>query len=135
MSSIQLIKYLQDNKLIKEIGHVFYLTDKLTAITNDVDSPKAALKQFCEDVELPYQVTSPSGKKYTIKYVNDRIGKVYLRVLQKVDKEDLIKVTKKYYEETEYPVTIRNYFEENVWEVALEAKDDLDTTSLNKFES
>jgi len=135
-SSIQLIKYLEDRKLVKEISSVYYLTDKLLAIADHVDSPKESLREFCIAIELPFQVVSPTGHKYTIKYVTDRIGKLYVAVLKKVDKEELIEITKKYYKETEYPVTIRNYFEQNVWESALEdfKNDSTMGSSFNKFE-
>lgn len=122
LSKIQIIDYLEKNKLIKSISGVFYLTDKLKAVAEDMGSPKVALKEFCVDIEIPFQVISPSGSKYTIKYVTDKIGKMYLRVLAKVSRAELVEVTKKYYKETEYPVTIKHYFENNVWETALENK-------------
>ena len=122
-SSVQLIKYLEDTKLAKNIGGVYYLTDKLLAITNHVGSPKEALRDFCVAIELPFQVVSPTGSKYTVKYVTEKIAKKFISVLAKVDKADLIEVTKKYYKETEYPVTIKNYFEQDLWEIALENKD------------
>lgn len=122
LSKIQIIDYLEKNKLVKSISGVFYLTDKLKAIAEDMGSPKAALKEFCVEIEIPFQVISPSGSKYTIKYVTDKIGKMYLRVLAKVSSAELVEVTKKYYKETEYPVTIKHYFENNVWETALENK-------------
>lgn len=124
LSRIQIIDYLEKNKLIKSISGVFYLTDKLKAVAEDMGSPKAALKEFCVEIEIPFQVISPSGSKYTIKYVTDKIGKMYLRVLAKVSRAELVEVTKKYYKETEYPVTIKHYFENNVWETALENKDE-----------
>jgi len=133
-SSVQLVKYLEDNKLAKNIGGVYYLTDKLLAITNHVGSPKEALRDFCVAINLPFQVVSPTGSKYTVKYVTDKIAKKYLSILAKVDKDDLIEVTKKYYKETEYPVTIKNYFEQDLWETALENKDSFEGTSFNKFE-
>ena len=123
LSNQQLITYLQKNKLVKNLGGVYYLTDKLKVLANDAGSPKDALKQFCVDIELPFQVYSPTGSKYTIKYVTDKIGKTYLKVVAEVGREELVKVTKKYYKETEYPVTIKNYFEQNIWETALENKD------------
>ena len=136
-SSIQLVQFLENQKLVKKIGGVYYLTDKLKAITKQVDSPKEALKEFCKDIELPFQVTTPNGQKYTVKYVTDRIGKLYLQVLTEISREDLVKITKKYYKETEYPVTIKNYFEQNVWESAMEDFQDTSTqgSSFNKFES
>jgi len=123
LSKIQIIDYLEKNKLIKSISGVFYLTDKLKAVAEDMGSPKAALKEFCVDIEIPFQVISPSGGKYTVKYVTDKIGKMYLRVLAKVSRAELVEVTKKYYKETEYPVTIKHYFENNVWETALENRE------------
>ena len=123
LSKTQLITYLEKNKLIKTLDGVYFLTDKLLVFSDSFDSPKAALKEFCEEIKIPFQVFSPTGSKYTIKYVTDRIGKMYLKVLTKVDKKDLIEVTKKYYSETEYPVTIKHYFENNVWETALENKE------------
>lgn len=136
-SGIQLVQFLESNKLVKSIGGVYYLTDKLSSLTNTIGSPKDALKKFCEDIELPFQVTTPNGQKYTVKYVTDRIGKLYVAVLTEVDREKLVAVTKKYYKETEYPVTIKNYFEQNVWESALEDFKNTPTTgsSHNKFES
>jgi len=122
LSKIQLIDYLEKHKLVKSISGVFYLTDKLKAVTNDLGSPKAALKEFCVDIEIPFQVPSPTGGKYTVKYVTDNIGKMYMKVLAVVGREALVEVTKKYYKETDYPVTIKHYFEQNVWETALENK-------------
>lgn len=123
ISKTQLIAYLEKNKLVKVIDGVYYLTDKLLVFSDSFGSPKAALKEFCEEIQIPFQVFSPTGSKYTVKYVTDNIGKMYLKVLAKVDKEDLIEVTKKYYKDTEYPVTIKHYFENNVWETALENKE------------
>lgn len=135
ISKTQLIQYLEKQKLIKSIDNVYYLTDKLLAIADDIDSPKEALKEFCKAIEIPFQIISPNGSKYTIKYVSLNAGKKYLKVLKKVDKDLLIAITKKYYKETQYPVTIKRYFEEDVWEVALESKDTVTGgVSSNKFE-
>jgi hypothetical protein len=125
-----------NKKLVKEMGGVFYLTDKMHALTDMTKgTPKQALDEFCIAIDLPYQVITPNGKKYTVKATNDRIGKLYLAVLKKVDKNDLIKVTKQYYKETEYPVTIKNYFEQNIWEAALEAMNTIPKDrSSNLFE-
>lgn len=131
-STVQLVQFLESQKLVKKVGGVYYLTDKLSAITKVTSSPKEALRRFCDAIELPFQVTTPTGQKYTVKYLNDRIGKLYLQVLTQVDEEKLIEVTKKYYRETEYPVTIKNYFEQGVWESAME--DTSTPSSSNKFE-
>ena len=135
ISKTQLVQYLEKQKLVRCIDNVYYLTDKLLAIADDIGSPKEALKAFCEAIEIPFQVVSPNGSKYTIKYVSLSAGKKYLKVLKKVDKDLLIAVTKKYYKETQYPVTIKRYFDEDVWEVALESKDTVTGgVSANKFE-
>jgi len=135
-SGIQLVQYLINKKLVKEVGGVYYLTDKMTFLSDSTKgTPKEALDKFCTAIELPYQVTTPNGKKYTVKATNDRIGKLYLAVLKKVDYGELVEVTKKYYKETEYPVTIKNYFEQNIWEAALEAKNTITKDrSSNQFE-
>lgn len=134
MSQTQVIQYLEKQQLIKSISNVYYLTDKLQAIAEDLGSPKEALKAFCEAIEIPFQIIGPSGGKYTIKYVSLSAGKKYLKVLKKIDKDVLIEVTKKYYKETQYPVTIKRYFDEDVWEVALESKDTVSGASHHKFE-
>ena len=136
MSSVMLRAYLQDKKLVKVIGGVYYLTDILTDLDIPSQSPKEDLKKFCEDIQLPFQVPSPTGGKYTIKYVTDRIGKSYLKVLKEISNEELKLITQRYYKETQYPVTIREYFEEGVWETALEEHKKFPDkgSSFNKFE-
>ena len=133
----QLIQFLETKKLVKNVGGTYYLTDQLESILGNKSSPKDALKKFCDACEIPFQVEPPGKRKYTVRYVNDRIGKIFLNILKQVDEEDLIRVTKKYYKETEYPVTIRNYFEMDVWEQALEEHKNMPTTgsSFNKFEN
>lgn len=133
-SKLQIIQYLVNKKLIKEIGGVYYPTDRLEAIVQPASDPKEELKEFCVLAEIPFQVSSPTGGKYTVKYITDKIAKSYLEVLKKVEKEDLIRVTKRYYKETSFPVTIKNYFELNIWQVALEQPELSTGTSFNKFE-
>lgn len=129
------VDYLLDNGYLAVINGEVTITGKFKREFNPVpktkveqifkDNPEvvsreAIWKKFIEDAKVPYQVTATDGKKYTVRQFSAGIADRLISIIKKVDYEILCKSTEQYYNQNGYKKTIKNYFEEGVWQGAYE---------------